>query len=359
MAEGYHWSLATWIGFNALLATALLFDLFVLQRKDHVVTIKESLLKSLLWTAVAAGVGAWIFFEKGNQAGGEYVTAYVIERALSIDNLFVFLVIFSYFKVPREYQSRALTLGILGALVTRALFIVVGVAAISLFEPVLYILGAFLIFTAVRIAVSHNKDVDPSKNLIFRLAKRFFKVTDRYDGHNFFTVENGVRVLTPMLLVVLVIESTDVLFAIDSVPSVLAITTDGFLVWSSNTMAVLGLRPLYFVLAGMVQLFRYLQYGLAVILAFVGAKMIFNQATEQFDLGIHIDKGVETYGALGIILLILAMSVLMSKLIPAKQDATGGTHAAGPVQQELTHPASPTTTPGGGANGRGPGAGKT
>ncbi len=321
MAEGLNWSIATWVGFNALLAVALIFDLFVLQRKDHVVTIRESLLKSLLWTAVAAGVGAWIFLEKGNQAGGEYVTAYVIERALSIDNLFVFLVIFAYFKVPREYQARALTLGILGALATRALFIVAGVAAISAFKPVLYILGAFLIFTAIRIAVSHNKEVDPGKNLIFRLAKRFFRVTDRYEGHNFFTVENGVRVLTPMLLVVLVIESTDVVFAIDSVPSVLAITTDGFLVWSSNTMAVLGLRPLYFVLAGMVKLFRYLQYGLAVILAFVGAKMIFNEATEQFDFGFHLDKSVETYGSLGVILLVLAVSVLMSKLIPFKKAA--------------------------------------
>lgn len=325
-----------WIGYNVVLAVGLVIDLFILQHKDHVVSIKEGVFRSLLWTGVAAGVGVWIYLEGGSQAGGEYVTSYVIERALSVDNLFVFLVIFAYFKVPQQYQARALTLGILGALVTRAVFIIIGVAAISAFQPVLYILGAFLVFTGLKIGLSHNKEVDPRKNLIFKIANRFYKVTDSYDGHKFFTVKNGVKMMTPFLLVILVIESTDVLFAVDSVPSVLAITTDGFIVWASNTMAVLGLRPLYFVLAGMVQLFRYLQYGLAVILVFVGAKMIFNELDHQLHWDIGIDKNMQTYGSLGVILLVLAGSVLMSKIIPVKPgaghgapsaDATGSGHA--------------------------------
>ncbi len=326
------WNIWHWVGFNAFLLVALFLDLVVSQHKDHAVGIREALIRTVVWTAVAGVVGAWIFIEGGTRAGTLYTTAYVVERALSIDNLFVFLVIFAYFKVPKVIQSRALTIGILGALLFRALFIVVGVAVINAFAPILFALGAFLIFTGFKLAFQHDKEVDPTKNLAFKLTRKLLPVTDRFDGHKFFTIENGVRFATPFLLVVIVLETTDIVFAIDSVPSVLAITTDGFLVWTSNTMAVLGMRPLYFLLAGLVALFRYLQYGLAAVLGFIGAKMIFNETIHQFDLNIHIDEAVETYGSLGIVLLVLAGSVLLSKLIPAKGAAP---HAAAPA------PASP------------------
>ena len=195
------------------------------------------------------------------------------ERALSIDNLFVFLIIFGYFSVPAQYQARALLWGIVGALIARAVFIAAGVAVIAAFSWVLYILGAFLLYTAYKLAFTGDQEVDPGKNLALRIAKKVTTVSSEYDGHNFFTRINGVRAVTPMLLVVLVLGTTDVVFAVDSIPTVFGITTNSFIVWSSNAMAVLGMRPLFFLIAGLVKLFVYLQYGLAAILGFVGAKM--------------------------------------------------------------------------------------
>lgn len=333
------WGLGHWIGFNAVLVALLFLDLGILTRKDHAVGMKEAALTTLLWTAIAGGMAVWFFVAVNADHGIAYVTAYVVERALSIDNLFVFLVIFGYFQLPRQYQLRALLWGIVGALIARAIFIAAGISAINAFAPVLFVLGAFLVYTAYKLAFAGSHDVDPEKNLALRLARKLFPVSSTYDGHNFFTLRNGVRTATPMLLVVIVLGTTDLVFAVDSIPTVLGITRDGFIVWTSNAMAVLGMRPLYFLLAGMVQLFRFLQYGLAIILGFVGAKMIFNEAVHQFDLDLHINEAAETYGSLGFVVFVLIASVLLSKVIPPRR--------AGPsAETAMGHPA-----PGGAADG--------
>ena len=314
----YAWGMGPWIGFNLLLVILLVLDLGVLTRKDHVVGMKEATLLTLMWTAIAGGVAIWMFVFIGTDQGAKYLTSYVVERALSIDNLFVFLVLFSYFKLPREYQPRALFFGIIGALIARAVFIALGISVINAFAPVLFVLGGFLVYTAYKLAFSGSHDVDPEKNLALRVARKFTKVSPSYDGHKFFTLSNGVRMATPFLLVVIVLGTTDIVFAVDSIPTVLGITREGFIVWTSNAMAVLGMRPLFFLLAGMVALFRYLQYGLAAVLGFVGAKMMFNEAVHQFNLDIHIDEQLEVYGSLAIVILTLAVSILLSKLIPPK-----------------------------------------
>ena len=300
------------MGFNAALVVLLVLDLVILTRKDHVISMREAAWLTVLWTLVAAGTGVFVFLASDTTTGIDYVTAYVAERALSIDNLFVFLVIFGYFSVPARYQARALLWGIVGALIARAVFIAAGVAVIATFSWVLYILGAFLLYTAYKLAFTGDQEVDPGKNLALRIAKKVTTVSSEYDGHNFFTRINGVRAVTPMLLVVLVLGTTDVVFAVDSIPTVFGITTNSFIVWSSNAMAVLGMRPLFFLIAGLVKLFVYLQYGLAAILGFVGAKMIAEEALHGF----HIN----TFVSLGVILGILALSILASVVFKRDDD---------------------------------------
>ncbi|MSQ35210.1 MAG: TerC/Alx family metal homeostasis membrane protein [Dehalococcoidia bacterium] len=347
--SGYVWSMGQWIGFNLFLVALLVLDLGVLTRKDHVVGMKEATLVTLLWTAIAGGVAVWMFAFIGTDQGAQYLTAYVVERALSIDNLFVFLVLFSYFRLPREYQARALFFGIIGALLARAVFIALGISVMNAFAPVLFALGGFLVYTAYKLAFSGSHEVDPEKNLALRVARKFTKVSPSYDGHKFFSMSKGVRMATPFLLVVISLGTTDIVFAVDSIPTVLGITRDGFIVWASNAMAVLGMRPLYFLLSGMVALFRYLQYGLAAVLAFVGAKMIFNEAIKQFNLDIHIDEALEIYGSLAIVILMLATSILLSKLIPPKPVLTSpefvhGTAASHSGAEVPAHPADKPKT---------------
>ncbi|MCX8251874.1 MAG: TerC/Alx family metal homeostasis membrane protein [Dehalococcoidia bacterium] len=297
-----------WISFNTLLVILLFLDLVVLGRA-RTVSMREAVLGTIFWTAIAFAVNGAIFFFGSKAEGTDFLTAYIVERALSIDNLFVFLVIFTYFGVPKQFQMRALLWGIIGALVARAVFITAGVAVINAFEPVVYVLGAFLIYTAYKLATSGDSEVDPERNIALRLARKYFTVSDDYDGQKMFTrIGGSARAITPMLLVVIVLATTDVVFAVDSIPSVLAITTDGFIVWSSNAMAVLGMRPLFFVLAGAVAHFRYLQYGLAAVLGFVGFKMI----SEEF---IHI----ETILSLAVILAALGVSMLASWVLPDRE----------------------------------------
>jgi tellurite resistance protein TerC len=236
---------------------------------------------------------------------------------LSIDNLFVFIVIFGYFNLPKQFQAKGLLFGIVGALLARALFIGIGVAVITAFSWFLFILGAFLIYTAYKLAFAGEQEVDPSKNITVRLAKKFMPVSTEYDGTKFFTKLNGVRAITPFLLVILVLATTDVVFAIDSIPTVFGITDDPFVVWSSNAMAVLGMRPLFFLLVGMVRLFRYLQYGLAAILGFVGLKMIVEESFHDFHV---IGELGDIYLSLGVIIGILAGSVLMSMILPNNEE---------------------------------------
>ncbi len=308
------------MGFNAALVVLLVLDLVVLTRKDHVIGMREAAWLTVLWTLVAAAAGVFVFLASDTTTGIDYVTAYVAERALSIDNLFVFLIIFGYFSVPAKYQARALLWGIVGALIARAVFIAVGVAVISEFRWVLYLLGAFLLYTAYKLAFTGDQEVDPGKNLALRIAKKVTNVSSEYDGHKFFTRINGVRAATPMLLVVLVLGTTDVVFAVDSIPTVFGITTNSFVVWSSNAMAVLGMRPLFFLIAGLVKLFAYLQYGLAAILGFVGAKMITEEALHAFHVNIVVSKQELTFISLGVILGILALSVLASVVFKRDDD---------------------------------------
>jgi tellurite resistance protein TerC len=302
-----------WLIFNAALVVLLIFDLLILTRKNHEVGMKEAAWLTLFWTLVAGAVGVWVWTAGNSQQGIEYITGYVAERALSIDNLFVFIVIFGYFNLPKQFQARGLLFGIVGALLARAIFISIGVAVITAFSWFLFLLGGFLIYTAYKLAFAGEQEVDPSKNITVRLFRRFMPVSTEYDGTKFFTKLNGVRAVTPFLLVVLVLGTTDIVFAIDSIPTVFGITSDPFVVWSSNAMAVLGMRPLFFLLVGMVRLFRYLQYGLAAILGFVGAKMIAEEAFHDFHV---IDELGDIYLSLGIIIGILAGSVLLSIVLP-------------------------------------------
>ena len=319
-----------WLIFNLALALLLIFDLLILTRGSRTVGIKEAAWLTVFWTLVAAIVGVWIFLAGNNQQAIEYVTGYVAERALSIDNLFVFIVIFGYFNLPTQYQARGLFFGIIGALIARAVFIAIGVAVITAFSWFLFVLGAFLIYTAYKLAFAGDQEVDPGNNIAVRLFKKFMPVSTKFDGTKFFTRENGVRSVTPFLLVVIVLGTTDVVFAIDSIPTVFGITDDPFVVWSSNAMAVLGMRPLFFLLAGMVKLFRYLQYGLALILGFVGAKMIAEEAFHDFHV---LGELGDIYLSLGIIIGILTGSVVLSMIMPHKNN------------QEQTHPATTTNEP--------------
>lgn len=279
--------------------------------------MKEAAWLTLFWTLVAGLVGAWVYTAGNSQQGLEYVTGYVAERALSIDNLFVFIVIFGYFNLPKNFQAKGLLWGIIGALLARAVFIGIGVAVITAFSWFLFILGAFLIYTAYKLAFAGEQEVDPSKNITVRIFRRFMPVSDEYDGTKFFTKMNGVRAVTPFFLVVLVLGTTDVVFAIDSIPTVFGITDDPFIVWTSNAMAVLGMRPLFFLLVGMVKLFRFLQYGLALILGFVGLKMIIEEAFHDFHVFGELG---DIYLSLGIIIGILSGSVLMSMILPNNEE---------------------------------------
>jgi tellurite resistance protein TerC len=317
--------IGVWIGFNLVLVGLLVLDLFILSRKEHIVSLKEAGWLTGFWTLVAAAVGAWIFIAGDSKQGFEYTTAYMAERALSIDNLFVFLIIFGYFKLPRPYQARALLFGIVGALLARAVFIGVGVAVISAFSWFLVILGVFLIYTAYKLAFAGDQEVDPGRNIAVRLFRRMMPVTDEYNHTNFFTrLPNGARAATPFLLVVIVLGTTDVVFAIDSIPTVFGITDNSFIVWSSNAMAVLGMRPLFFLLEGMVRLFRFLPYGLAIILAFVGAKMIvetvFEGQLHDFEEAAHLGEQGLIFISLGIILSVLFGSVIVSAIFQESDD---------------------------------------
>ena len=483
--EGYFDSLAILLAFTVGVFVLLLIDLVVLSGKDHHVGMREATLLTIFWTLVAAAVGVWVFIAGGSELGIEYATAYVAERALSIDNLFVFLVIFNYFALPDLFRSRALLFGIVGALIARAVFIFFAVGIISVFEPVLYLLAAILIYTAYKLMTAHGDDVDPSKNILLRAFRKIYPVSDEYDGHNFFTYgssrdakdqdaatqdaqdneiatpgqrfgsgildvgltvavglvafvigvlmgeggwlatvlavvayiifvvamiktrgqspgkfalnlkiiktdgrpldlgsvlfreivgkfvsglfiylgyiwiflddkrqawhdkmagtyvvtfkkvatsNKGIRMATPFALVVIVLASTDVVFAIDSIPTVVGISKNQFIIWSSNAMAVLGMRPLFFLLEGLVNLFRFLSYGLAAILAFIGVKIIVETAVhDQFHNFIH-DIGVPddsvsitiTLGSLAIVIAILVISVIASVVLPQSADDHDG-----------------------------------
>lgn len=263
-----------WAVFVTVVVVLLLVDLLLVHRTAHVITVREALIESAVWIALGLSFTVVIFLWQGSQAGGEYLAGYLIEKSLSVDNVFVWAVIFSYFKVPAQFQFRVLFWGIFGALVLRAIFIFAGVALLNAFGWLLYVFGAFLLYTAYKIAFHADNEVHPEDNPILKLTQRMIPSTNRYDGQKLFTIENGKRLATPLFAVLVVVEATDVVFAVDSVPAILAISREPFIVFSSNAFAILGLRALYFALAGMKDRFRYLNLGLGVILAFVGVKML-------------------------------------------------------------------------------------
>jgi tellurite resistance protein TerC len=263
-----------WIGLLVLLAVLLLVDLLVVHRESHEVKTREAAIESVVWISIGLAFGLVVWWGFGGGAAGEYYSGYLIEKSLSVDNVFVWALILAYFQVPPKYQHRVLFWGIFGALMLRATFIFAGVALIERFDWVLYVFGAFLLFTAVKLVVSENDHVDPAKSKFLRLIHRVVPMHDELDGQRLFTRVNAKRLATPLFAVLLLIEMTDVLFAVDSVPAVLAVSHEQFVVFASNAFAILGLRALYFLLADMHARFSYLQEGLAIILAFVGMKML-------------------------------------------------------------------------------------
>ncbi len=265
---------AVWIAFAVGITTLLLLDLLLVHRKPHVISFREAAIESTIWIAIGLGFTLLMLWWHGGQAAGEYIAGYLIEKSLSVDNVFVWAVLLSFFAVPAKYQFRVLFYGVFGALVLRAAFIFAGVALIERFDWVLYVFGAFLIFTGLRIARHNGAEVHPESNPVLKLVRKVIPTTTHYDGQKLFTVENGRRMATPLFTVLIMVEATDVLFAVDSVPAILAVSREPFIVLSSNAFAILGLRSLYFLLAGMADRFRYLNIGLGVILGFVGVKML-------------------------------------------------------------------------------------
>ena len=298
-----------WVGFNAFVLAMLALDLFVFHRDAHEVKVREALLLSVFWIALALAFNAIIWWWQGTEVALQFLTGYLIEKSLSVDNIFVFLVIFSYFAVPKKYQHSVLFWGVLGALVMRGVFIAVGAALIHQFHWIIYVFGAFLVYTGYKLARSGELEVEPEKNPIVNVVRRLMPVTSGYHGGKFFIVEAGRRMATPLLIVLVMIETTDLLFALDSIPAIFAITTDPFIVYTSNVFAILGLRALFFALAGVMGVFHYLRYGLAVVLAFVGVKMVL---ADVYKIPIGL--------SLVVIAGILAISVVASLVWPAKAE---------------------------------------
>jgi tellurite resistance protein TerC len=299
-----------WIVFGIAVTAMLALDLGVFHRRAHVVAFKEALGWSAAWFSLAFLFMWIVYFWRGPHDALAFLAGYLIEWSLSADNIFVFLMIFSYFRVPAAYQHKVLFWGILGAIAMRAIMITAGVLLIHRIEWIVYVFGAFLVITGIRMATQRMEEIHPERNPVLRLVRRLFPVTKRYQGSRFVVRRMGRVAVTPLFVVLTVVESTDLVFAIDSVPAVLAISTDPFIVITSNVFAILGLRSLYFVVAGMMQLFRYLKYGLSLILVFVGFKMIASQVIE-----------IPVAVALGVVATILLVSVAMSLLLPRKTEA--------------------------------------
>ncbi len=296
-----------WAAFLSFIIAMLALDLGVFRRQSHTIKLREALTWCGVWFSLAMVFCAVVWWSLGPKHGMEWLTGYVVEIALSVDNVFVFIVIFTYFKVPPEHQHRVLFWGIVGAAVLRFVFIFAGVSLLAKFHWLIYVFGAFLVYTGIKLALPQKDDFDPEKNIAVRLLRKFYPVSNQYHGKHFFTVDHGIRMATPLFVVLLVIETTDVAFALDSIPAVLAITDVPFIVFTSNIFAILGLRSIYFALNGVMGLFRFLNIGLSVVLSFIGVKMLLSAK-------FHIPVGI----SLGIIGLVLAVSVGASLLFPKK-----------------------------------------
>jgi len=301
--------LVFWILFNLFVLAMLALDLGVFNRRAHEVRFREALLWSAMWVALALSFAVVVFFWHGRKESLEFVTGYLIELSLSIDNLFVFLVIFRYFKVPPEHQHKVLFWGILGALIMRGVFIVAGVGLIRRFHWIVYVFGALLIWSGIKLLRQGDEEIDPGKNPVLRAFRRWVPVTSGYDNGKFWVRKERLYA-TPLLVVLLMVETTDLLFAMDSIPAVLAITLNAFIVYTSNVFAILGLRSMYFALAGVIDLFEYLHYGLSVVLIFIGVKMLLSEYVT-----------IPTAVALGVVAGVLAVAVIASLVFPRKNKA--------------------------------------
>jgi tellurite resistance protein TerC len=302
-----------WILFNLFALSMLVLDLLVFHRRGRVVRSREALAWSAIWIALAGAFAGLVFFWQGRQVALEFVTGYVLELSLSVDNLFLFLLIFRFFSVPEQQQHRVLFWGVLGALLMRGFFILAGVGLIHRFHWILYVLGALLIYSGIRLGFSGEHQIDPATNPAVKVLRRWIPVTDDYQGGRFFVrgwKGNPGLYATPLLVVLAVIETTDVLFAVDSIPAVLAVTLNAFIVYTSNAFAILGLRSMYFALAGLMKAFRFLHTGLALVLILVGLKMI---TADRFP--------VSTVVTLGVVAGVLALSVIASVMHPEKKEA--------------------------------------
>lgn len=297
-----------WVEFSVLVVVLLALDLLVFNKKEHEVKIKEALLWSAFWIFLGLAFGVFVYYIKGQESALQYFSAYFIEKSLSVDNLFVFLMIFTYFKVPGKFQHRTLFWGIVGAVLMRFLFIFAGIKLIEAFDWVLYLFGVLLIYSGYKIIKEKDKELHPEKNPIIKAFKKIMPVTDNFVGGKFFTRIDHKLFATPLFVVLLVIESSDIMFAVDSIPAVLAISQDMFIVYTSNIMAILGLRALYFAMAVVMRYFKYLNYGLSIILVFVGLKMIL-----QHFYPISVEFSLIFVG------LILALTMIIS-VISTKKD---------------------------------------
>jgi tellurite resistance protein TerC len=301
-------SIYFWIGFHVFVFLMLALDLGVFHRHTHKVPVKEAVIWTIIWITLALLFDLFVFFEFGKTKALEFLTGYVIEYSLSVDNIFVFILIFSYFAVKSEYQHKILFWGILGALIMRGIFIFTGVALINRFHWVVLVFGGFLVYTGIKMLFQKDTEVDPEKNPVVRFFRKFLPVTETLQGNRLFVRQNNRMYATPLFLVLLIIESSDLIFAVDSIPAILAISKDTFIVYTSNIFAILGLRSLYFAIAGIMGFFRYLKVGLAFVLTFVGLKMLV--AYFNFEIPIVL--------SLLIIVSILLISILSSVLIKKK-----------------------------------------
>ncbi len=300
-----------WVGFNVFILAMLALDLGVFHRRSHVVTVREALTWTGVWVALALVFNAGLWHFAGGDKALEFFTGYVIEKSLSVDNVFVFALLFSYFAVPRRFQHKVLFWGILGALVMRGVMIAAGALLITRFSWIIYVFGAFLLLTGIKMIWKREEEIHPERNPVVRGFKRLMPVTRRYQGDRFFIRRRGIWAATPLFIVLLTVELTDLVFAVDSIPAIFAVTTDPFIVYTSNVFAILGLRSLYFALSGALEKFHHLKIGLGLVLGFVGVKMLLS----------HSPWKIDTVVSLAVILGILTTSILTSLIRPRKSNS--------------------------------------
>lgn len=306
-------NLYPWIFFNIFIVFMLGIDLLIFHRKAHLVSIKEATGWTIFWILLALTFNLYIYFDRGNEAALQFLTGYLIEKSLSVDNLFVFLMVFNHFKTPSTSLHKVLFYGVLGAIIFRALFIILGISLITKFYWMIYIFGIFLIITGIRLGFEKEKEYHPDKNFIINFFHRFFPFSKEYFNDKFFVKKNSKRYATPLFVTLLAIETTDIIFAIDSIPAIIAITQDPYIVYTSNIFAILGLRSLYFVLSHMMTLFHYLTYGLSIILIFIGIKMLLS---DLYHISITTSLGI----IFGILLTSIFLSLVFTKEIKKKKN---------------------------------------